>query len=850
MRNGTRGFALVAAAVVVGAGCTGGAGAVCGEGTTEVDGTCVADEIEQVACAEGTTKEGSRCVADAGCGPGTELVDGECVPSEDVACGPNTELVDGACVPVDTLAECGEGTILQDNRCVPEQELLVCGPGTVALGGECVAAPEDVTALRITQLRVDNHNAADPATLSASYPVTVTLGVEIEGEQEQPAELQALVALVDEDAGVSCTLGSFFLTQLKNGAEAVYSREAFVDAACVRTSDEDATPVSRTMSPVVLLDPTGVVTFPDRTLEEPVVFSVANEGGAHTTDCVPDAADPDASCNVDFTVQPSPGVDVEVHPAVLASPVVVIPTCDRDAEIAAGIPDAYACNGSIVQREDGGFMYGPPDIPVEYAVRALGVAPAEFSIDDDGEVMRSEVNLLADSEMEISFHFRPADLSGLSETAWQPLYLHSEGDPAKADDEVVQASIDQRFFETSLTPLETRGYKHGLYFENDCGENNTATCDPTVNPRDLVLTGDWSGVTAFELRICALPPDGFETGSGLTDDVASNNCWTGPFYLTQQDVTGSTNPDEVVGVEPDEASWGTGIHYAFDRGHPNTVRVNAAVDGNLHFSLSGLSASTQGRVWTDSKYLPSVEVVKGWANGGVFTTFVGTYYDYGLKVFGHKLFGETRTAELALAFTPVSFARDVSVEKTFWEFVVPITIWGGITGTLGLDIRLDVTGKCNPSAVSCGSQRQLSVWEQGQFPPAAGGSPYEHVGVFSLEAKPYGVATAHLGTGVNLALVRAGIEGQLDLVNVGFPFQVGLRFGTANNGTFRYVTNSFASMNVKVLDGRVLLVVDNFVPTGLFSWGWQRWTSYQLFSWSGWAYNIPFFAVSRAAHLN
>ena len=131
----------------------GGDGFECGDKTTEVDGSCVPNEM---ICATGTTFNTStrRCEADTPtqttCGAGTTLSDGECVPSEESPeCGPNTMLMGNQCVPDGSMI-CTGNTLfdMETGTCVVDPNAICDGNAVLVEATEtCVDSDSTLEAM-------------------------------------------------------------------------------------------------------------------------------------------------------------------------------------------------------------------------------------------------------------------------------------------------------------------------------------------------------------------------------------------------------------------------------------------------------------------------------------------------------------------------------------------------------------------------------------------------------------------------------------------------------------------------------------------------------------------------------
>jgi hypothetical protein len=174
------------------------------------------------------------------------------------------------------------------------------------------------------------------------------------------------------------------------------------------------------------------------------------------------------------------------------------------------------------------WVYGPADIDLDVTVLSYGAKSSkltnadetsDLSATDDSAAVN---NVLSDHGLQIQYLIRPADANDTN--AWRPLYLHKQGEQAKAGEPVESGQEQTTFEETKLVPATPSYYSHGLYVENDCGERNLATCNMNVHPRTDVVSGDWSTATDFMVRACLVPVDDSGTTDRAFDDNPDHNC--------------------------------------------------------------------------------------------------------------------------------------------------------------------------------------------------------------------------------------------------------------------------------------------------------------------------------------
>jgi hypothetical protein len=142
-----------------------------------------------------------------------------------------------------------------------------------------------------------------------------------------------------------------------------------------------------------------------------------------------------------------------------------------------------------------------------------------------------------------------------------------------------------------------------------------------------------------------------------------------------------------------------------------------------------------------------------------------------------------------------------SMSKTFIVVAVPVTVKGGLTGSFGVDIKL----------------------QAGIIRDCVGLPDQMNIGV-SSHLKPYVDLDAYLSAGIGWSGLSAGVKGEVNLIEVELPFnaEAGLKFMATNTGSDLFLASK-ADLNLllRTLRGKVSVYIEYIVGSSekeIFSW--------------------------------
>lgn len=804
------------------------------------------------------------------CGEGTQVRGSECRPIDLGDAGMNGETGGGA--------SCGAGTVLAGGECVPDPAAeLTCGDGTVEEDGVCVlapAAPPNIAGLRVSHVALRSRGTliGDGDTINQFYPVDVSVGLTYSGDK---ADIPVVFALGEvPEAGQSeadgfCLVGGFHVQHPggDTATESVATGTMYIPKECLGTSES-----VRVVSPMIMVDPDGVVAGEESEVSHSVAFLKINADDPEVAGCRRDAtATGEAgTCDIELKVDPSPGIDFELSELTLESAVAVLDRCgDSWASIADGSasvdlqrPVSYRCNrnivpefkrdamGEIVKDEAGHpvqatyvngqgatlpkWVYGSADVSVDVTVVAHGeddsiVMTADEAAAGGGDESKLVNNLLADHGLQIVYHVRPAE----SESAeWKPLYLHEEGEQAKAGEEGESGQAPTQFEETEIVPEAPHYYTHGLYVENDCGERNLDTCNAALNPRTDIVYGEWSAQTDFVVRACLVPVDDQGEEDAEFDADSSNNCKQIPLKVVRHATSGSS---------ASASSYGFNYQFKDGAGSDATLRLGWDLHTWNNINTSGVTIDNEAAMVLGSKLVGTTDILRGWAKGAAYVSLVGSYYDYGLSTFGTKLFGDAKEVPEYHWEKDWSVSKELRKGTVLWAGAVPVQVEIRFSGQAGLVVNLDIVGVDAPFTADEESETYL-VQRAGSA---------SRVGLATLSATPYGNMVVVASASLSAAAARVGVAGQLTLFNLRAPLSGRLWWGMTNLNPVTLQAGAWADLKLQftTMSGRVYLFAENWsikwckkkivfkkisYPCGD---QWNTFWDYTIANWGGWTWN-------------
>lgn len=819
---------------------------------------CGDDSGSSVTCGEGTKVVGSECL------PGVSAIgDGgtQTQPQSDAsmtACGAGTKLVSGSCV-VDPAAA------------------LTCGAGTVAKANVCVlapAAPLSIQALTVSHVAIRSQGAVigDGDSISQFYPVEVSVGLTYTGDK---ADVPVVIALGQlpptgqTTAPDSCLVGGFTVAHPggKTPTEAIASGTMYIPKGCVIPSA-----AGLVVSPLVLVDPDNTTGTQDPAAPHNVAFLKANADDLEVAACRRDStlAGTKGTCAVELKLTTSPGLDFDLSELTLESAVAVLDRCGTDwATIANGTaaidldrPASYRCNKNIVPafkrdanheivKDVGGapvqdtytndqaqvlpkWVYGAADINVDVTVITHGandskVATVDQAMAAAGDESKLLTNALGDHGLQIVYSVRPAQAAT---TEWKPLYLHAQGEQAKAGAETESGQVPAQFEESQVVPETPQYYTHGLYVENDCGERNLATCKPAVTPRTDIIYGAWKDQTDFVVRACLKPVKENGDADPTIDVNPSNDCKEIPIKLVRHDTTGASATASSYGFN---YQWKDGV------GSQSTLRLGWDFHTFNNLTTAGVTIDNTASMTLGSALVGSVDIIKGGAQGAAYVSLVGSYYDYGLSTFGTKLWGDARVVPEYHYEKDWNASKELKKSTVVFAGPIPVTVQIIFTGTAGLVANVDIIGVNTPYTAS---------EESGTFllQKAAGAN---RIGLATLTVTPYGNLTVVAKASIDNGGIRVGVAGSLTLLDLRSPLSGRIWWGMTSLSPVTLTTGAWADLTLKfsTMDGRIYLFAEQlelkicskktFLGRVHYPCGtdWETFWDFTIANWNGWTWN-------------
>jgi hypothetical protein len=829
------------------------------------------------------------------CGAGTVQKEGECIASVADA-GTTVQPKDAGTTKVDSggtvvvAISCGAGTIEAAGKCVPDPAAkLECGDGTIATAGKCTVAPPpplNIEGLVISQLSLRNRGQliGDGGKIHQYYPVEVSIGLKYKGDA---AKIPVVIALgeppdptktaeQEKDLGF-CLVGGFDVDHPggTTATESIASVTLQIPKGCLK-----GTETSRTMSPIVLIDPDATLGAKDvDSVSRIVPFVKKNEIDPDMAECRIDAAlnGTKGTCRVEAVVDASPGLDFELAKLTAESSVVVVDKCAPGAD--TDRPVSYRCNSSIVREfkivrdgagvpvldangnqqvmldadgkpiqatyNDNGtdklrFVYGPADLDLDVTVMTYGDDDSKLTTAAEAEKLKPTEdakavnNVLEDHGLQIEYKIRPAKVQDAN--AWKPLYLHKQGEQAKAGEAAESGQDKTGFEETSIVPAAPHYYSHGLYVENDCGERNTATCDMNVNPRTDIVSGEWADEVDFVVRACLVPVDAGGDPDAAFDTKPDNNCKELPIRLVRHDTTA---------VASDASSYGFNFQWADGAGDQSTLRLGWGFHTWNKVDTAGAVTDNEGAVSLGSNLVGYTDILKGWAKGAAYVSLVGSYYDYGISTFGLKLWGDAKVASEFHWEKDWSVTKELKKSTTVWAGCVPIILEIRMGGTAGTTVNLDVVGVTAPLNPDEESETFLIGKTGGAL----------RIGLAQLAVTPYGNMTVIASAAVNAVVVHVGVAGALTMMDMRVPLTGRMWWGLTQLAPLNLRLGVWADlkMELAVMSGRVYLFAEHesidwcskrvkvgFIKvTVRYPCGesWDTFWDFTIASWSGWRWN-------------
>lgn len=388
-------------------------------------------------------------------------------------------------------------------------------------------------------------------------------------------------------------------------------------------------------------------------------------------------------------------------------------------------------------------------------------------------------------------------------TSWAPLSIGSKG--GLLDGAVVSQML-------SGEPSE---HDHPLYAQPD----GVACARIVGNGLDAQ---DWTKYDTFNLRACATPTFK-ETRNGGA--ATADNCVSMPVHVTRAEAGKGSQVSSVQFRRTYNNSFGNSVV---------GVNIDAGTDSNAN--LAG--ASTHN--WANANLTGwfSRNLVHIWADAAAYVAINGSFYDIGIDVFGNNLWHPHQTYNGSVNYSNTwsqSYSRSVSMTYNYGILGLGLNVTGALTGTAGISATLDLQAQSGSNP----------------YFPAAVGTGWAHFGV-----TPSASLAMSLSASANLAVLRGGVTGTLNLLGVSLPANASLRWGSLTqpvNPSLGLLATGSLSITINTLSGNVRVWVDarrpawcgwhpclkwsNIYNQNIASWGGSTWSnSLYTYNYSGTLY--------------
>ncbi|MCA9641215.1 MAG: hypothetical protein H6718_04475 [Polyangiaceae bacterium] len=499
-----------------------------------------------------------------------------------------------------------------------------------------------------------------------------------------------------------------------------------------------------------------------------VIFSAENAKADANQACrsalESDAADPGRGCVYQLDLQPTPtdanGALIDVRYLLSSkSSVALVPFTQTENIGPNGPPDlepSLVVESSFVV--NGRDPYISP--LTEGEVIPADLIAAEPGIQEDLKFGLSEAALAALGQLPGSATVHYTLRTAADENTTLPLTVN-DPESTGAGTRVAEVSVKK------VVPGTARTVVHELFIE---GETLAAVSAGGVweNETDFVVTGCFDG---------DFPQQGNQGDAGLAD------CKDIPIQLVRE-----TSP----------ASAASAITFAKGFGQKlgsDRIGIEASMSTDSKLDRTGASSNNEGSVVLKGKLGKSFELViaHAEANAKLDVDPTKNFYDVSVDAFGQNLYSDSHSSEPTIVLTDdFSAAKSTNIGGLGFGFG-PVKVGFQISagGEIGLDLEDTLQGLTGEEA--CG---ELLNTEDSV--PVCGS--------MSRTATPHFALTGKLFGGINLRLVKAGVEADLKFVNTSFPLTAGLGFGVTDGGQFLVRGDASWDMEIKLIEGDVAIV--------------------------------------------
>ena len=811
MRRPLLALAVVSAALALN-GCSSSSSTTCGAGTTQQGDTCVPSTPSgaagsgtagsaAVTCGAGTTLKGSTCVSNGAagssgtagsggapisCGTGTVLKGNQCVPTGGAGAGGSSGAGGAGTGGTGTggtgtggtgtggtgtggtgtggtgTGGTGTGGTGTGGTGTGGAASGICGPGTVLQNGQCVIAPTaEITKARLTFLHPE-YDLTKPAVLNSAVPIK--FGVTAHSQDDtKPAKTKATVFFyfqeatpVDPANPARCSSSqSLTLTLTGDGTEQLATLDLLPSNECQKILGANPS------SPVVVgfdFDfgmKNASIDYPGAVLSTAAAGDMLNQacrsGGTQ-------AAPTGLGCATQLTLaaQPTvggmPGLDVALMSLVPESSIMTLWPPQQDPDVPVGKIETPRPSLSVAATLT---IYGKD--PDEHAVDLANLPPEvagdpTAAMDFTFGLSAAELAALDDlpAPAEVTYEIAPTD--GPDTAAFMPLAID---DPSSVDADVHVASIPLPKMEGGALTRVT----HDLFIEGALATKLATT---------------WAKYDEFQIRGCVHVPFAEVGNEGEEDEAAAqqgvdnqpetaaNDCKTFKVKLVRATVpAGAAN------------SFAFDMNWQKDVGSNDTVQLAGNLTTSNQLNLNGATSSTEGKVTLASKYLGSLDIIRGYGKAGALTTLASSYVDTGVDAFGTNIWGYQAMGNSVTSSTEFMAAKSYSF-PVFSYGVGPI----GVSVTVGIGGNVGVKPTFTVTAMDGGN---ASIPELAMA-TSSGSVVANFTPTFGLTGNATG--------GFNGGIFRVGVEANVQIIQVSTPLVATLNWGVTQqmNGAVSQIT--------------------------------------------------------------
>jgi hypothetical protein len=352
-----------------------------------------------------------------------------------------------------------------------------------------------------------------------------------------------------------------------------------------------------------------------------------------------------------------------------------------------------------------------------------------------------------------------------------------------------------------------------------------------------VVYGGWKNESDFTVRACLVPLTDAGAEDKTVDKNTTNNCKDVQVRVVRRPTSGATKA---------ASSYDFNKDWSNTQGNTGTIALVTNIFTHNHLDTGGATTDNQASLSVVSGLVGSIDVLRGWGKAGGYVSLVGSYYDYGISVFGYKFWGESK--QIAEYHWDRDFKMSKEQRWTFrlWAGIIPISISLRLYGEIGLLIGLDII------AIGDGADADAIADADGQPTDTDGNTDSAilakfpgstRIGLAVATAKPYGLMKANASAGIDVLIARAGVAGELTLIDLQTPLRGYLGWGVTSLSPITLRASVWADFVLKlnVLSGRVYIYLEHWEIYGCGSWcvtsGYRTFWDYTIASWSGWSWN-------------